>query len=97
MLKPKLTLKTNKIAKKLSKKQRDLAKVPELAYKEFKKNTPVRTGNARRRTKLKDETITADYPYAGRLDDGYSKQSRQGMTDPTVKYIQKIVKQITGK
>jgi len=96
-MKPKLTLKSAKIAKALTQRQRDLAKVPQRAHKEFVKNTPVRSGNARRRTRLKGDTIKASYPYATRLDDGYSSQARNGMTEPTVKYIQKIVKKIMGK
>lgn len=79
----------------LKKIQRKLNKVPDEAYKVFVDNTPVRSGNARRRTKLKNkETIVADYPYAQRLDDGYSKQSPKGMINPTIAFIRKRIKEI---
>ena len=80
-------------------------KVPKLALKEYKSNTPKASGNARRKTKLRNRTIIGDYPYAGVLDDGlfpnppkegtgktsggYSTQAPQGMTKPTIKEIEK--------
>ena len=78
----------------LKKIQRKLDKIPDEAYKVFVTNTPVRSGNARRNTKLKKETIEANYPYAQRLDDGYSKQSPKGMINPTIAFIRKRVKDI---
>jgi hypothetical protein len=75
--------------------QRKLNNVPDEAYDVFVKNTPIRSGNARRRTKLKNkETIVAEYPYAQRLDEGYSKQSPKGMIEPTMNFIRKRIKQI---
>ena len=74
--------------------QKKLSNVPKEAYKEFVSDTPIRSGNARRKTKLKGKTIVADYPYAKRLDEGYSKQSPDGMTKPTEAFIQKRVAQI---
>ena len=71
-----------------------LAMVPQEAFKEFVKDTPVRTGNARRNTKLTGKTITANYPYAQKLDEGYSQQSPDGMTKPTEAFIKKRVSQI---
>jgi len=71
-----------------------LAKVPQEAFKEFVKETPVRTGNARRNTKLRGNTITANYPYAEKLDEGSSSQSPEGMTKPTEDFIKKRVNQI---
>lgn len=65
--------------------------LPEQAYKEFVKNTPKDTGNARNKTKLQKNTIVADYPYSQRLDDGYSKQSPKGMVEPTEQWIQQEV------
>ena len=62
--------------------------LPEKAHEQFVKNTPVRSGNARRNTRLNDTKISADYPYSQRLEDGYSKQAPQGMIDPTEKWIQ---------
>lgn len=65
--------------------------LPKDAHAEFLKNTPKKTGNARRQTRLQDTKIIADYPYSQRLDEGYSKQSPQGMTEPTEQWIQKEV------
>lgn len=65
--------------------------IPLLAYKEFIKHTPIKTGNARRHTQLDSTRITADYPYSERLDQGYSKQSPDGMVKPTTKFIQQEV------
>jgi hypothetical protein len=83
------------LSNNLKKVQRKLDKVPDEAYKVFVNNTPVRSGNARRKTKLKNkETIEANYPYAQRLDEGYSKQSPKGMINPTIAFIRKRVKEI---
>ena len=72
----------------------DLAKVkaavtPQV-YQYFKAITPIRSGNARAHTNLKNDIITADYSYAEKLDEGYSSQAPQGMTDPTKAYALKI-------
>lgn len=84
------------VQSKLKSIKTQIAKVPEEAYKVFVQNTPIKTGNARRSTKLKGkQTIEANYPYAQRLDNGYSKQSRKGMTKPTTDFIRKRIRQIT--
>lgn len=92
-----LKLKTARVAKAATRKQRDLNKIPDKAHKRFVKLTPVRTGNARRRTKLQGETIKANYPYAHPLDNGHSKQAREGMSKPTVRYIRDLVEGILGR
>jgi hypothetical protein len=58
------------------------------AYAFFVKETPVRTGRARQSTDLVKNSIVANYPYAQRLDQGWSRQSPEGMTQPTVDYIE---------
>jgi len=64
----------------------------------FIKNTPKRSGNARRSTRLDSkDVIQANYGYAKKLDDGASRQSPEGMVKPTVKEIKKIVDSITKK
>lgn len=78
----------------LKKIQKKLQQVPLEAYTEFVNDTPIRSGNARRNTSLEKNKIKARYPYAKRLDDGYSKQSPQGMTQPTINFIKKRIKQI---
>ena len=62
-------------------------------YTYFKKVTPVRSGNARRNTRYSKSKhrITADYAYAARLDDGWSKQAPRGMTEPSVQYLIKAL------
>lgn len=66
-------------------------KVSDVAYKAFVKNTPIRSGNARRKTKKSGNTIDANYPYAQRLEEGYSKQAPQGMTEPTLEEVRDYV------
>ena len=81
----------------LRKIQRELAKIPGQAYDIWYQNTPVRSGNARKRTRLVGSTIRAQYAYAERLDDGYSRQSPQGMSTPTYKFVEREVKRIMRK
>ena len=68
--------------------------MPNEAFAEFVKDTPIRSGNARRKTKLSGNKIVADYAYAQKLDEGYSKQSPDGMTKPTEEFIKRRMKQI---
>ena len=84
----------SQIQTNLKKVQQKLNKVPDEAYKVFVQNTPIRSGNARRNTVKKRNVIEAQYPYAKRLDEGYSKQSPKGMIQPTLDFIRKRVKQI---
>jgi len=77
--------------------RQQIAALPKEAYDYFKSVTPIRTGNARRRTRLSGDTIRADYAYAQPLDDGRSRQAPQGMTEPTEKWLARRVKQIKGK
>lgn len=88
---------TNKISTSIKRIQKELNELPKEAKKEFVKNTPIRSGNARRSTRLNKDTIEANYPYAKRLDEGYSKQSPQGMTKPTEAFIKKRLKEIMRK
>lgn len=88
----------NTITPVLKKIQKKLDNLPKEAEKEFVKNTPIRTGNARRNTKRNKDTIVANYPYAKRLDEGYSKQSPQGMVKPTEDFIMRRFREImSGK
>ena len=81
----------------LKRVQTEVKKIPQDAYNYFVSITPIDTGNARRKTNLKGTTIEADYPYAERLDTGWSKQAPQGMVKPTERFIKDRVKKITGK
>jgi len=71
-----------------------LNNLPLEAYKEFVAETPIRSGHARRSTKLSNNTIIASYPYAQRLDEGWSQQSPDGMIKPTEDFIKKRYAQI---
>lgn len=75
-------------------KSEELAKA---AYKEFVRNTPVLTGNARRNTNLQGSTIDANYNYAGKLDRGFSRKAPQGMSKPTMEFIRTYIKKELGK
>jgi len=75
----------------------DPKKMAAEAYDVFVDNTPIKTGNARRNTDLKGDEIHADYPYATRLDNGWSRQSPQGMVEPTMEFLEEYVKRNLGK
>ena len=65
------------------------------AYNYFRSITPiapVNGGNARRNTRLVGDEIRADYAYATRLDNGWSRQAPNGMSEPTTKFIQEYIK-----
>lgn len=86
---------TNNISPRLKKLQKEFDKIPKQAHGEFKKITPIKTGNARRKTNYNGtDTIAADYNYANRLNEGYSKQAKDGMTKPTIDYIRGLVRKI---
>lgn len=72
-------------------------KVTKKAFLEFRVKTPVRTGNARRKTSLKGNKIKAAYPYATFLDAGRSRQSPDGMSKPTTELITKEIEKIFRK
>jgi hypothetical protein len=94
------------ISQMLSKMKKELKDVPKEAYQFFVKQTPVAKkngGNARRNTKLKGNTIQANYQYAEVLDKGRhmtsrgmrgSEQAPEGMTKPTEEFIQQRVDKI---
>jgi len=78
--------------------------MPEI-YREFVKNTPVQSGNARQHTSMNGKSIVANYPYAQVLDDGrkYSEgrykgstQAPQGMTKPTEEFALKLIAKLVN-
>ena len=87
----------DKITGDIARIKRQLAAVPKEAHKEFVALTPVRSGNARRNTTLQGDTIQARYPYATRLDEGYSRQAPRGITRPWEAWFRKRIKQIMGR
>jgi hypothetical protein len=96
MLKFTLQPRSTNIARQTKKIEGELKKVPQKATDFFKYGapTPIRSGYARRHTDLKKNEIVADYPYAQKLDDGSSNQAPQGMSKPTLAYIQKTINRI---
>lgn len=86
------------ITPSLNRMLKELDQLPAKAHKYFVSVTPIDTGNARNRTKLvSKDTILANYPYARRLDRGYSKQAPQGMTKPTEVFIDREMRKIIRK
>lgn len=77
------------VAKAMAEYSKIASVVAKKTYTYFKEQTPIRTGNARRNTRLKDQTIEANYNYASKLDEGYSKQSPEGMTGPSIDFMEK--------
>ena len=89
--------------KEFDRLMKELKKVPEQSVVKagafFKDKTPIRTGNARSKTKteVRRTRINADYPYAGRLDEGWSKQAPKGMSDPTIAYLEQVIDEMVGR
>jgi hypothetical protein len=88
---------------KLGRCQETAQKAMAPIYNEFVKNTPVKSGNARRNTTLTGSKIHADYKYASVLNDGRgfrdgqmrgSEQAPQGMFKPTVEFAKRLIKQL---
>jgi hypothetical protein len=90
----KFVQKTNNIKRRLRKIEREFPKIRSEAAKEFKDITPKDTGNARRNTTLKGNEIQANYPYANRLNQGWSKQAPDGMTKATIEFIRRLIRRI---
>jgi hypothetical protein len=96
-----ITNRLNKVLETLDDKN-----ISQVAYTNFKDNTPIgdpnrwktkykpknyKPGNARRKTVLKGNEIQANYPYAQRLEEGYSSQAPNGMTEPTLQEVRDYV------
>jgi hypothetical protein len=86
----------NKVTDDLARIKRQLPQIAKQGLAEYQRLTPIRSGNARRKTTASGNSIQANYAYAGRLDEGYSKQAPKGMTEPfevwLEKHVDKIVK-----
>jgi hypothetical protein len=88
---------TDTITRDLDRIKRELDRLPQQALEEFRDLTPIRSGNARRRTRLSGDVIQADYAYAERLDQGWSQQAPQGMTRPWETRVARRLQKIFGK
>jgi hypothetical protein len=87
----------NTMTKSLLKIEKAIANLPKEAFSEFVKDTPIRSGNARRKTRLSGNKIVAGYNYAQKLDEGFSKQAPDGMTKPTEQFVEKRMTEILRK
>jgi len=86
-----ITRRLNKITQILSNQN-----ITDVAHKYFVENTPIDEGNARRNTKKENNEIIADYPYAQRLEEGYSDQAPEGMSKPTIEQVRDYIFRETG-
>jgi hypothetical protein len=77
--------------KVIDKTKKELDRLTVDAHKFFVAETPIRSGNARRNTGVVGNKIIANYPYAQRLDEGWSNQSPDGMTNPTTEHIEQVL------
>lgn len=92
-----VTKTVDRISSSIARIQKQLDRLPEKAADYWVSITPIRSGNARRSTRLRGDTIEANYPYAQRLDEGWSKQAPQGMSAPTEKFIERETRRIMRK
>jgi hypothetical protein len=69
-----------------------MQRLPGEMHEEFVKQTPIRTGNAKRSTELKSNEIQGNYNYANRLNTGWSRQAPNGMTEPTIEFARAKVR-----
>lgn len=88
---------SDRMTPSLNNLQRQLPRAIQQTYKYFVSITPKDSGNARRKTKLKGDVIEANYPYARRLDQGYSKQAPRGMVEPSLKFLERLLRRLIRK
>ena len=84
----------NTATPKLKRIKQQVKLLPRELLVEVKKNTPKRTGNARRKTRLAGDTIKLQYPYATELNDGASRQAPQGIIKPSLDWLRRRFRQI---
>jgi hypothetical protein len=92
----KISVDSKNVEKLLLKNSQVASQVIDKAFNYFVSITPKDTGNARRNTNLDKAnlTIEADYPYAYRLDNGWSRQfGGKGMSKPTIKELDRWVRE----
>lgn len=98
-------VRTEKLRQKFAKARGLKKSVMQDAFEYFRKLTPIKTGNARRNTRLNNDQIQANYQYAEVLDKGRhmtpkgprgSAQAPRGMSQPTLEkfyfWIKKYMK-----
>ena len=92
-----IKVKLDRLTPSLSRLQARIPTAVQDTYKYFVSVTPKDTGRARNSTKLRGTTIDANYPYAQPLNKGWSRQAPQGMTVPTIKFLQRLLRRIVRK
>jgi len=67
--------------------------VMEKTYPYLKSRTPIRSGNARSKTRIENNKsqIGSRYPYADTLDKGWSRQAPKGFTEPSIEKMEDLV------
>ena len=85
------TINTKEFTKAMNRLEVMPRSVMKQLYPYYLSKTPIRGGNARNRTKLSRLGINSNYAYAGRLDEGWSKQSPDGFTAPSEKQLDQLV------
>ena len=84
----------DKLGRRTKQITRFLEALPRNMHQEFVRVTPIRSGNAKRSTDLKQNEIQGNYDYANRLNNGWSRQAKDGMTDPTVEYARAQIRKL---
>jgi hypothetical protein len=92
-----LKLQKDNITPSINRIQKGLSTVAKETHRFWVRSTPRDQGNARNNTVLRGNTIEANYPYAKRLDEGYSKQAPQGMSKPTETFFTRLVNRLIRK
>ena len=91
----KMKIDTSGLLSKTRRQKKMLKDLPRRALDYFIQQTPIRSGNARLNTKLREgNTIHANYAYADRLDKGHSQQAPTGMVKPTEDWLKKEFRRI---
>lgn len=90
----KVTRKSSGATTRMTQIQREISTLVNKAYVYFRQTTPRDTGSAKSNTRLEGTTIHADYAYATRLNNGYSRQAPEGMSKPTIEYLRKQIRKI---
>lgn len=75
-------------------------------FQTFRDSTPIKSGNAKANTRLVNNEIQANYPYAEVLDKGRhmtnkgmrgSNQAPKGMTEPATKTMNSEIKKLISR
>jgi len=86
-----ITIDVSKAIDKIDEIEPIIESVVKDALPTMKRNTPIRSGKARRNTKQSGSKLHANYKYASKLDTGYSSQS-ESFSKPTANFIKKEIK-----